>query len=229
MKSRETPPPHSIETVASRAEAPSLADLLRERTRELHTRAERSGVIADLLRGRATRRAHARLLRNLLPAYESLEQGLERHRSEPRMAALAQPCVYRSAAIESDLRAILGDAWAAELPLLPEAERYAARIRAAAAGRGALLLAHAYTRFLGDLNGGRVVARVLGDSLGLEAGALRFYAYEVPDPRSLRDDYRRAIDAAADPGDVEAIALEACAAFELNVELSEAVRRAESG
>lgn len=228
MKSLETPPPHSTDARASRAEAPALADLLRERTRVLHTRAERSGVIADLLHGRATRRAHALLLRNLLPAYESLEQGLERHRSEPRMAALAQPCVYRSAAIESDLCAVVGGAWAADLPLLPEAERYAARVGAAAAGRGALLLAHAYTRFLGDLNGGRVVARVLGESLGLEPGALRFYAYDVPDPRALRDDYRRAIDAAADPGDVDAIAAEACAAFELNVELSEAVRRADS-
>ena len=134
MTSHETPP-HSIDIVESRAAAPALADLLRERTRVLHTRAERSGVIADLLHGRATRRAHALLLRNLLPAYESLEQGLERHRSETRMAALAQPCVYRSAAIESDLRAVVGDAWAVELPLLPEAERYAARVRAAAAGR----------------------------------------------------------------------------------------------
>ena len=39
----------------------------------LHTQAERSGVIADILAGRASRFEVALLLRNLLPVYQMLD------------------------------------------------------------------------------------------------------------------------------------------------------------
>jgi len=50
------------------------------RTKALHVEAERTGIIRDLLRGEATREGYVLLLRNLLPAYRAMEQGLVRHR-----------------------------------------------------------------------------------------------------------------------------------------------------
>ena len=83
----------------------SLSTLLREGTRAQHVRAERSGFIADLLRGRGQRAGYVLLLRNLLPAYRALEQGLEHHGASPVFAGLAWPALFRASALERDLDA----------------------------------------------------------------------------------------------------------------------------
>jgi heme oxygenase len=64
---------------------------LREATADLHRRAERSGVIADLLHGRATRSGYALWLRNLLPAYRNLEAALCTPGASARFGLLASP------------------------------------------------------------------------------------------------------------------------------------------
>ncbi len=58
----------------------SLVTALYLRTKALHVEAERTGIIRDLLRAEASRDGYILLLRNLLPAYRAMEQGLERHR-----------------------------------------------------------------------------------------------------------------------------------------------------
>lgn len=206
--------------------AEGLADALQRHTLPLHREAERSGILRDLLRGLADRAAYALLLRNLLPAYEALEHGLDRHRSAAATIAFARPEVYRSRAIRSDLVAIAGPGWNATLAEVPSATRYAVRIAAAAAGSGTLLLAHAYVRYLGDLNGGQILKRVLGRTLALGNDSLAFYDFpEVGDLGAFTSRYRAAFDAAAlAPGEREALLVEAAAAFRFNIDLSEEVR-----
>ena len=204
-----------------------LADLLRRHTRSLHREAERSGVILELLQGQACRYAYALLLRNLLPAYRRLEQGLERHRHRPGMGPVAAPALCRVAAIESDLRVLVGLAWGRSLPLLAPGNRYADRVAAAADGDGDRLIAHAYTRYLGDLNGGRIIRRLLVRSLGLGASGLAFYDYPgIDDVDEFKSAYRRAVDRAGEFVDAGAVVAEAKAAFRLNIELSLGVQRA---
>ena len=65
--------------------APPIVTALYLRTKTLHVEAERTGIIRDLLRDEATRKGYVLLLRNLLPAYQALEQGLERHRDSPAL------------------------------------------------------------------------------------------------------------------------------------------------
>ena len=76
-----------------------LAAALYGRTRELHLQAERTGFVREMLRGRAGRDGYVLYLRNLLPAYRALEQGLERHRSTPGLGPFAEPALYRSQAL----------------------------------------------------------------------------------------------------------------------------------
>lgn len=205
---------------------PGLADRLRAATRRLHDEAERSGFVAELLGGRAGRRGYALYLRNLLPVYRRLEEGLERHRREPATRSMAKPEVYRSAALEADLLAIEGPDWSDRLPLLPSADRYARRIAQASSGDGARLVGHAYTRFLGDLSGGRILQRLLARSLSLEPGALAFYEYPgVHDLDAFRRAYRAAVDAAADFADALDLVDEARLAFRLGIDLSREVQR----
>ena len=201
-----------------------LADLLRERTGELHRRVERSGVIADLLHGRARRSAYLTLLRNLLPVYEQLERGLESRRGEPGVAGIAERAVYRSAALAADLEALGGASWAEQLPLSSAGARYAQRVEAAARTSSALLIGHAYTRYLGDLSGGRLLRDLLARALALGPDELHFYAYPaIPDLSAFRARYRNAFDEAGRHVDADAVASEASAAFQLNLELSQEI------
>jgi heme oxygenase (biliverdin-producing, ferredoxin) len=165
------------------------------------------------------------LLRTLLPVYQALEAELQRHGGSPVLAGIARPELYRAAAIEMDLSALAGPGWAQTLPALPAGQDYAARVTAAAEADAGLLTAHAYTRFLGDLSGGAIMARRLALSLQLQPDALRFFDFPgIVDVRAFKATYLDALDDAgrrvADP---QAIIDEATQAFVHNILLSEAV------
>jgi heme oxygenase len=197
------------------------------RTKALHLEAERTGFIADMLRGAASRDGYTLLLRNLHPAYREIEDGFARHRDSAILGPLARYRLARTPAIEADLVVLNGPDWADDVPLLPEAQDYARIIAQAADGDGSRLIAHAYTRYLGDLNGGLIVRRLLEKSVGLSARELTHYDFSaIAEPAALKTDYREALEragaAAADPA---AIVAEGVVAFECNIALSMAVQR----
>jgi len=206
----------------------NLADLLRDRTQPLHTQAERTGIVRDILTGRVDRNGYALFLRNLLPAYEALEAGLSRNCDRRGIDVIAVPEIYRAGTLISDLNAIAGSSWLRSLPLLPAGERYARRVDRAADGDTARLIAHAYTRYLGDLNGGQALRRVLARSLDLEPRMLTFYDFpEIDDLKSFTADYRDAIDrAGTSAADASTVIEEAAAAFQYNIDVSIAVKAA---
>lgn len=206
----------------------ALAGQLRTRTHALHKRAETTGVVHDILRGRASRRAYALFMRNLLPAYTALEHGLEYRSTCPAVQAIRLPQLYRERALRSDLESLYGPSWESDLPLLSSGLDYARRVDQAGEGGGERLIAHAYTRYLGDLNGGRILARILQRSLHLKVGDLSFYAYPgVEAPPQLAQAYRQRFDRAGEMArDVEAVLDEAEVSFLCNIALSEAVQSA---
>jgi heme oxygenase len=205
-----------------------LAVALRERTRDLHEQAERSGVVGELLRGRGDRFCYALLQRNLLPAYRALEQGLERHRNSPGVRAVTCAALYRSDALESDLVQLCGFAWRRQLTLLPAGERYARRIQGAGEGQGLRLIGHAYVRHLGDLSGGRILGALLRRRFALGPGSLAFHEFPaIDDVPSFKRNYRAALDRAGrEIGNVDAVLAEGARAFAHNIELSRAVQKA---
>lgn len=182
-------------------------DAIKDATWHLHTRAERSGVIADIIAGRASRLAVALLLRGLLPVYQVLDGSVFGG------AALA-----RTAAIEADLRVL---APGVDVVLLPEGTVYADRVRAA----GEAVVAHAYVRYLGDLNGNLILRRRLVDSLGDVAAQLKFFGdFEMFDRVAFTQDYRVSLDRAVRLERFEAVLQEALIAFEMTIALSEAAK-----
>ncbi|MGJ4911636.1 heme oxygenase (biliverdin-producing) [Bradyrhizobium sp. HKCCYLS2033] len=209
--------------MAGRSTRPaSLLQAMRERTKTLHVTAERTGIVAELLRGRGTRQAYALLLRNLLPVYETLEAELLRHQGTPVMGRIVRLELHRSAAIKADLAQLD----AGDLPLLPEAIAYAGTIGEAGSGAGHALLGHAYTRYLGDLSGGQIIKRILARSLDLGAQMLSFYEFpDITDIAHFKDEYRAALEqAGAAISDHSAIVEEAALAFTRNIALSEALQ-----
>ena len=201
----------------------ALSSALRRHTQRLHTRAERSGIVRDLLRGQARLAGYALLLRNLLGVYQTIEDRLAVHLADARLGAFARPELARAAAIRADLAQLAGVPHAA--PLLPAGRRYAARVAAADVNR---LIAHAYVRYLGDLSGGQMLASLLTRRVGVPAEALAFYHFaDSADPPALRAALRATLDALAGRGgDGAAVLAEAAVAFRLNIALAEAVQMA---
>jgi heme oxygenase len=206
----------------------SVVTALYLRTKTLHLEAERSGIIRELLRGSASRDGYILLMRNLLPAYREMELGLADHRGTPGIGVLTDYRLDRAPAIESDLAALCGETWSQDIPLLPAGDAYARRIKEAARGRGARLIAHAYTRYLGDLSGGLILQRLLARSLQLRPAELSFYDFPgYPDLAALKTTYREALDRAGTlAGEPEAVVEEGAVAFTLNIDLSCAVQAA---
>ncbi len=182
-------------------------------------------MMAITMHNRASRLGHATMLRNLLPAYLALEQALEQHRNTPGVGRFARPETYRAAAIAQDLLALAGADWRFSLPVLPEAGAYAAAVARAGAGDGAILIAHAYTRALGDLSGGQMMRAALARSLDLPAGHLNFYSFPaIADMEAYKADFRRDLDLAGDEIlDMDRVTAEAKVAFAHNISVSNAV------
>lgn len=103
-----------------------LAARLKAQTRPLHTLAERSGVMADLLHGRLPLHGYVGLLRNLHAIYATLEAGLD---DQPPDGRLWRPELRRLPALEQDLDALRPRTWRTDLALAPAATAYVARLR----------------------------------------------------------------------------------------------------
>jgi heme oxygenase len=205
-----------------------FAAALKQATAGLHLRAERTGVVAEILHGRIDRQGYGLLMRNLLPAYEALESGLEHHRQAPGVRCIADPALYRADALVCDLQRLWGSGWRRSLPMLAEGRGYGEQIAAAREGDGARLIAHAYVRYFGDLSGGQILGRRIAAAPGLGPSAHAFYEFpDIPDRAAYKAKFRAALDRAAlEIADPDIVLAEATAAFELNIELSEAVARA---
>ena len=208
------------------ASTESLSDALRERTAALHIRAERTGIINDILRKMAGKDSYALLLRNLHPAYCAMERSFKRRQANDVLGVFADPALHRADNMAHDLEALCGKTWPQALELLPAGERYAASVAAAGEGDGVRLVAHAYVRYFGDLSGGQVLKRLLGESMGLPPSSLTFYDFPgIEDTKAFKDGMRRAIDGEAMAfADVDIILDEGVRAFEHNIEISLAVQ-----
>jgi len=198
---------------------------LRTATKALHTEAERSGIMSALLRGRCSREEYAALLRSLEAIYGALEAGLAQHAAHPVLGALHRPGFARHASLRADLDALraLGVSTTDALP--NEAERYVAQLQMLAAADPPRLLAHAWLRYLGDLNGGQVIGRLVRKSLALPAEATSFYEFPAfADPMAEAAAWREALDAAPlSAGTRESIVDEAITGFRRHIGLFHAL------
>lgn len=207
-----------------------LVDRMRARVGGLHGDAEQSGIIIAILSGYASRQGYALYLRNLLPAYQAMEAALTGYRHHPGLGPLAQRSLFRADSILADLNDLSGADALNTLPLLPSAERYAARITRAADAPGGLLIAHAYTRYMGDLNGGQIIRRRLRSLFGPDFSATAFTDFPaVTERRSTIAKYRAVLERAGEQvADQDAVVEEAAVAFVANIDLSREVAAVET-
>ena len=169
-----------------------------------------------LLHGQLERDGYCRLLRNLHAIYVTLEAGLTEHVHDPGLACLSCVAMFRSDALNDDLTLLHGPNWAEEIAIERAAIAYAAHLQALANGTPLALAAHAYVRYLGDLSGGQILARIVAKSLGLvPREGVRFYDFgSSEDVVRQAKAFRFGLDQLTDDEvSAQMIVDEACAAF----------------
>lgn len=205
------------------ATAPTdLPSRLRLGTRDLHTAAERTGLMAGLLEGRIERAAYCALLRNLHAVYAALEAALASPHRHPGVAAFDQAAWRREAALAADLQRLHGPRWADEIALQPAAADYVHRLQDLGTRGSPALVAHAYVRYLGDLHGGQLLRRRVAEALGLPADeGVAFYDFgPAAVVQGLRLQCRAALAALAlAPEEQDAVLSEARWGFEQHIVL----------
>lgn len=167
----------------------SLSAAMRAGSQYEHAAAERSPFVRELLRGHLNARGYIDYLLRLRAVYAALEGAVRAHCDDPLVAVVYDPALERLSVIDADLHHWADDS--SGKVDSPAAEEYRDRLESV---RGGALLAHHYTRYLGDLSGGRVIRRALDRAFNLSGVGLAFYDFPMQ-PKSYKDAYRARLDA----------------------------------
>ena len=205
-----------------------LSEALKLGTEEAHKEAESVHFVKNFIRGKIDRNLYGLFVAQLFHVYRHLERALDEHASEHFSECHFPQELNRLSALQEDID-FWGDGETLP-PISPATRDYIDRIEVIAKERPILLLAHAYTRYLGDLSGGTILARVAKRALMLDSGpdgsteGLAFYDFPLLKGSiiAFKDKYRQALnDLQFDDNTVEEIVQEANVAFLMNMRLFE--------
>lgn len=143
----------------------------------LHDSAEKTGFLKRLMDGKASKESYAEYLFNIYEIYKTIEFNLEKYRENPVVNKFAIKKVYRTEEIYKDLKFLLGEKLS-EMKLLASTKAYIDRINEVSEKQPELLIAHAYSRYLADLFGGRSIYKMLREAYEIEPEGLNYYVYD---------------------------------------------------
>lgn len=180
-------------------EHPMLSQSLKDGTKDAHKAAESCAFVRQFLAGNVAIEHYAALLAELYHLYCAMEAAFERAADDQVFGALHAPVeLARRSALEEDLEFYAGPRWRETLgPPAAATQAYIDRIEHVAATRPPLLIAHAFTRYLGDLSGGQTLARVARKTYSLPAtgGGAKFYQFDnIDGVRQYKKGYRGRLD-----------------------------------
>jgi heme oxygenase len=199
-----------------------LAQQLREGTKHSHTAAENTAYMKCFLKGIVEREPFRKLLANLYFVYSALEDELQRYQDHEILGKTYFPELNRVQNLERDLAFYYGENWENEVMPLPEGAVYVRRIHEVAESDPLLLIAHAYTRYLGDLSGGQALQKIIRSALNLpdNQGTAMHEFEQLPTPedkRAFKERYRDTLNSLPlDADTIQRIVTEANHAFHLN-------------
>ena len=200
----------------------NLATKLREGTKKAHTMAENVGFIKCFLKGVVEKNSYRKLVGNFYFVYSAMEEEMERHWQHPILSKIYFKQLNRQRSLEQDLSFYYGPNWREQITLSAAGEAYVQRIREISAASPELLIAHSYTRYIGDLSGGQILKGITQRSMNLSDGqGTAFYEFkDIPDEKQFKATYRQALnDLPIDEATADRIVDEANGAFGINMKL----------
>ncbi|WAL59712.1 biliverdin-producing heme oxygenase [Thermocoleostomius sinensis] len=200
----------------------NLATKLREGTKKAHTAAENMGFIKCFLKGVVEKSSYRKLAANFYFVYSAMEEEIERHRQHPVISKIYFPELNRKATLEQDLHYYYGGNWREQISASPACQEYVARIHEVSETAPELLVAHSYTRYIGDLSGGQILKNIAQRAMNLSEGeGTAFYEFDsIPDEKQFKAKYRQNLDEMPiDDATADRIVEEANDAFGLNMKM----------
>ncbi|XP_030638437.1 heme oxygenase [Chanos chanos] len=200
-----------------------LSEQIKSVTKDSHVRAENTELMLSYQRGQVSLEQYKLLLCSLYKIYEALEEALDSNASHASVAPIYFPQeLARLESIQKDLEHFYGQDWHEKIVVPAATLRYAQRLREVGSEHPEYLVAHAYTRYLGDLSGGQVLGRITQKSLGLKDGkGLSFFSFpSVTSANRFKQLYRSRMNSIElSEKEREGVLNEAVTAFEFNIEV----------
>uniref|UniRef100_A0A3Q4AYH4 Heme oxygenase n=1 Tax=Mola mola TaxID=94237 RepID=A0A3Q4AYH4_MOLML len=200
-----------------------LSEQIKATTKDIHVRAENTQLMQRYQKGQITLPQYKILLCSLYEIYKTLEEQLDKNSSHPAVAPIYFPQeLSRMESLQSDLEHFFGSDWRKRVIVSAATHRYAERLRQVGRESPELLVAHAYTRYLGDLSGGQVLGKITQKSLGLSSKeGLSFFSFPgVSSPNRFKQLYRSRLDSIELTEEQRVVLLqEAVDAFEFNIQV----------
>ncbi|KTF90279.1 hypothetical protein cypCar_00028635 [Cyprinus carpio] len=197
----------SMQSKPREATGSDLSEQIKAATKDSHVRAENTQLMLSYQKGQITPTQYKLLLCSLYEIYQALEEELDRNAAHPAVQPVYFPQeLARLESLELDLEHFFGPHWRKRI----------------GRNRPDLLVAHAYTRYLGDLSGGQVLGKITQKSLGLSGnkGVLFFSFPGVTSPNRFKQLYRSRMNSIELTEQQRWDVLdEATTAFELNIEV----------
>ncbi|XP_029787026.1 heme oxygenase 1-like [Suricata suricatta] len=164
------------------------------------------------------------VMASLYHVYVALEEEIERNKENPVYAPLYFPEeLHRKAALERDMAFWYGPRWEEAIPYTQATRRYVRRLHEVGRTEPELLVAHAYTRYLGDLSGGQVLKKIAQKALDLPSSGegVDFFTFpNIASATKFKQLYRARMNTLEMTPEVrQRVIEEAKAAFLLNIQV----------
>ncbi|RGX05638.1 heme oxygenase (biliverdin-producing) [Paraclostridium sordellii] len=168
--------------------------VIQQSTKKLHDMAENTGFIKRLVDGNATVESYGEYIYNLYFVYKSIEENLEKHKNDIVLKEFITPEVFRAESLLKDSKFLLGYELDS-VEICDSTRVFVDRLEEISQINPKLLVAHAYTRYLADLFGGRTIFKIIKDNYDIHNDGLNYYMFdEIPDLKAFVMDYHRKLD-----------------------------------
>jgi heme oxygenase len=199
-----------------------LALQLDDGTRKSHSVAQNSAFVTGFFKGLSTKESYRNLITSLYFVYHAMEQDAFDPTQCPYVQAMDDPELRRLTALEQDMDYFYGSDWKkrGNIRQSPATKAYVTRVQQVAETEPYLLVAHQYTRYLGDLFGGQMMGGMAQRSLNLEPGkGVAFYQFpDIPNTNEFITQWYTRLNALELTDEQkQAIVEEANLVFDLNI------------
>jgi heme oxygenase len=202
--------------------ASNLATQLREGTSKSHSMAENVSFVKSFLGGVVDKNSYRKLVSNLYFVYSALEEAMETNKEHEFVKPIYFTQLNRRQNLEKDLEYYYGANWKSNIIISEATKAYVDRIQLVSRDRPELLVAHAYTRYLGDLSGGQILKKIAQRAMHLSDGSgLAFYEFDkVLDEQEFKQNYKKALDSLVlDTTLADQMVAEANVSFTMNMKM----------
>jgi len=206
--------------VGGAARDSGLALMLDDGTRKSHSVAENTAFVAGFFRGMSSTDAFAKLTAAFYHVYTAMENAFEDETADGVVKQMDFGSLRRKQALERDMEFFFGPDFRDTVKPSPATQRYVDRLNTLRSTSDYRLVAHQYTRYLGDLFGGQMMAGMAKKSLDLDDDkGLAFYDFPLIEDNSrfIETWYNEVNSLDLSEAQKSALVDEANLAFQLNI------------